>query len=117
MWREETSHGALPDLWTAEAVCTSVAGGMFTVEEGHSREQWVTAFSVFGKKTDKPRTYDWHFEGLYTVIHLLLLDPCHVSIIMFCCAFILMGKCSISCGPISATTDGWFRSSAQLSSP
>ena len=37
MWREETNHGALPDLWTAEAVCTSVAGGMFTVEEGHSR--------------------------------------------------------------------------------
>jgi hypothetical protein len=28
MWREETSHGALPDLWTAAVVCTPAAGGM-----------------------------------------------------------------------------------------
>jgi hypothetical protein len=37
MWREETSHGALPDLWTATAVCTPAAGGMLTTGEGYSR--------------------------------------------------------------------------------
>jgi len=28
MWREETFHGVLPDLWTAAAVYKSAAGGM-----------------------------------------------------------------------------------------
>ena len=39
MWREETSHSALPDLWTAAAVCAAIATGMFTTEEGRSREE------------------------------------------------------------------------------
>jgi hypothetical protein len=29
MWREETSYGALPDVQTAAAVCTSAAGDVF----------------------------------------------------------------------------------------
>jgi hypothetical protein len=36
MWREETSHGALPDLWTAAAVRTPAAGGIVTTEEDSS---------------------------------------------------------------------------------
>ena len=39
MWREETGHGALPDLQTAAAVCTPAAGGIVTTEEYHSRKE------------------------------------------------------------------------------
>jgi hypothetical protein len=33
MWREEMNYGALPDVWTAAAVCTPAAGSIFSPVE------------------------------------------------------------------------------------
>jgi len=38
MWREETNHGALPDLWTAAAIRTSAAGSLLSLVERENRK-------------------------------------------------------------------------------